>query len=210
MRNPDRPLRSFKIKYKLVFCYWPVVTFLVVLAGIAFYFSASQTVREQSISIVEQMSGRLANEIAQRMRTCEEILDSITADDGFLQYAEGRYTGPSEEYRLHKQFTARMEAVLAAMDAWIYLSVIRYDESLNESLSGRYHHKFADSLQITTMSSNFQLVNRRQLSGRAWFDTIYGSSEIVRGLWEQVEEDSQTGSITLFHELQSMDLLSMG
>lgn len=143
------------------------------------------------------------------MKTYEEILDSVTADDSFRRYVEGRYSGPAEEYRLHKQFTARMEAVLTAMDPQCYLSVIRYDDSLHESLSGSYHNKFPDSLQVTSMGTNFQLVNRRRLAGRDWFDDIYDSPALTRGLWKQVEEDTAANSITLFHELESLDLLTI-
>lgn len=209
MKVLHRLLRGLKIKYKLILCYWPIVSLLVILVGIAVYFSASNAVREQSILIVEQSSSRFANKISQQMKSYEDILDSVTADDDFRRYAQGEYANSAEEYRLHKQFSARMEAVLTAMDSQVCLAVIRYDETLNESLSGGYHRKFPDYLQITSMSSNFQLVNRRRLAGREWFDEIYNAPELVRGLWKQVEEDSLTHSITLFHELTSVDLFTI-
>lgn len=202
MVSLKKKFKRLKIKYKLMVSYWPIVFFLVVIMGILFYITSSNIIKKQSFSIMEQTSTHIANEISQNMKTYQQILDNIIFDTNFNQYAAGMYSSTLEEYRLHNRFTYRMELMLGAMDGeGIRLSIIRYDETLNESLSGSYHNKFDESVQITAMNAKFQLVNRRRMTGRKWFDEIYESEKAVKGLWKQVEEDTEMESITLFTEV---------
>jgi two-component system sensor histidine kinase YesM len=200
--------RKLKIKYKLILFYWPVTFLLISSLGIAFYFLTLQTVQKQSIEILQQTNVRIAENISNKLLNYKNIIENLEADSIFMNYILGNYHSPYEEYRLHKQFESRMEAVTSVLGDEINIAFIRYDTSLHESLSGNYHNKFDLPVQVANYAQ-YQLVNRKRLSGRKWFDDIFNSREQTKGLWIQVEDDAENGAVTFLYEMTAFENLEV-
>lgn len=199
-------MKRLNVKSKLILTYLTVMLLIVVVAGVAFGATASRALKSQALTIVEQTSARMADEIEYRMRYYEQVAESLFADSDMVSYFQGEYASAAEEYRLHRKFVARMENVLMVLGQDVHIGVTRYAPGLSEAISGAYHNRLGIGAAGAPRTSSYQLIGIERQQKKEWFREIYEAESVPSPIWTRVEEDADMGWITVLFEAKRFDL----
>ncbi|KIL39019.1 hypothetical protein SD70_22590 [Gordoniibacillus kamchatkensis] len=190
---------SFSFGYKLMLSYLLLVMIPVVSIGYYAYTTSVQYVKEQTIQNVSGTLKQARDNIAEKMKVVERVDSQIHLDQA-LQHALNKKVEPWESYQTTSlNVIPRLEATLNLTSNDILVDLFLHNDTLPEIY-------FAAAGGEPLKGKRYQLFHFDRLEHVEWARAFQSSKE--QSLWQQVEEDTNFGNVSLLRKMMDFNTVS--